>query len=340
MCAANTNAQKAFMKFWRRPEFFGGVTESDQGRQEALLEQIRLLADAERKRRLSDDEMRRGRELRAEYLRGIFEKMDAYKELQRLLENANTNKMLVAQKVREVRGNILRRPTKALLALGLREYWICDDQSTWDDFADGRDEEDRLPNFDQEPIVHVEKLYHWSPRALWETVIQKQGLLPGLLSGRSDHQYTYVSLEPDDFWHQERRESFGAYVDDSGVDREDFVQLEIDYSSEIQAYMWAHGQTQDESFGLMSRLFYKDTLLSTHLYSLDQLVSELVRNDRKLLQKPGLRTEYPNESDWTFSTLLGERVPYSAMTHSSSWETSEVLLDYVPPEAIRLHKGK
>jgi hypothetical protein len=184
------------------------------------------------------------------------------------------------------------------------------------------------------------KLYHWCTREALP-LIQEIGILPGFCTGQTTRQHVYASLYPNQFW---ATESISEDVHKSlaysrnGFRSTEFVQLEIDYDPTLEAYMWLPFQYQRER-GPVAEIstMYKSKLLSSICMPLAEQVDVLTLHDRKFLDavEAGLINSVDlYDEPWQYSPLLGCKAPYCTLTHPSSWESSEVLLDYVAPERI------
>lgn len=203
------------------------------------------------------------------------------------------------------------------------------------DFRNREMAEAEYPDFTGAPQVEITKLYHWMPRGLLAQA-ERFGLLPGAFTGRSALVFVYASLEPSPVWGDQRSQSKAIHLPD--VNRNDFVQIEIDYDPNMETFMWMEGLALDEFLNdVIPVSTYLSTLLSSRVVSLSRRVTELLAGEK---ERQRTDTDVYDEDETLHSSLAGTTIPYTSPLHPSNWEESEVLLNWVAPERIREYKSK
>ncbi len=199
----------------------------------------------------------------------------------------------------------------------------------------------RMAEFPTVPSYHVDKLYHWAP-ASFKQAILAQGLLPGFCLGLGSRSFVYASLERNDFWASAKDSDTAPLVYDRGSEKHsEFVEFEIDYGPDLEAYMWVpfySYSTSDHS--LYRSTLYLEALLSSNVVLLDCQVSELLDYDKGIVDsglKAGRKEKDAASGDpWVYSKLLKQEAPTYCHSWPGAWESSEVLLNYVPPARLRI----
>ncbi|MFC1640886.1 hypothetical protein ACFL2D_02420 [Patescibacteria group bacterium] len=184
-----------------------------------------------------------------------------------------------------------------------------------------RPESVEQPEYSEEG-KEIEHLYHWIPDRI-APIVTSEGLVPGFISDQRPKFFVYTSLERNDFWPRTIAKRLKQFESES------FVELEIDYDDSMEAYMW---MPYYEVWPDQRRYApaYPGTILSSRAVPLRRQVAELLLSDKDLRAE-----DHPDEDSY-FSPLLNREIPHFANTSISSWETSEVLLNFVPPEKIRI----
>lgn len=183
-----------------------------------------------------------------------------------------------------------------------------------------------VPSYQHSSPKKVEKLYHFAP-AHYAKLIEEQGLVPGFITGANKKFAIYTALERNEYWIKNLQYSRNGEMPDA------FIEIEIDYDDqEMNSYMWMQyyskpKRASDDYFTLDSDV--NGTLISSHLIPLNQQVQELI-NAAQTVGKE-------NISDPThYSSLLDMEIPYYNPASPARFRTSEVLLDYVPPQNIQI----
>jgi hypothetical protein len=173
-------------------------------------------------------------------------------------------------------------------------------------------------------LVEVKKLYHWVPEKQLEEILEN-GLIPRFC-GKKGMNFVFASFDRNEFWAHQA----------SSINREakaNMIELEIDTTG-IEAFMWASHtdifpEDGEESRHLRSSRYSRLGLVSSKYVSLGIQISSLVLQDIKA------NHQEDSEEESRYSTLFKKKISYDPL-YPETWEHSEVLLDYVPPENIKI----
>lgn len=143
-------------------------------------------------------------------------------------------------------------------------------------------------------------LYHFAPRALREKILA-QGILPGFLSGESDRTFVFMSPVADTRLPSEHLEH-SRRVTDTNLEF-DLYEINVDQLPEcfMQFVYKGFDEKKKETFSVLQ----EDTLLSSKVVPIE--------------------SQLQAQKDEGFDTDI-----------IYSWENSEFLADYVPPDALFL----
>lgn len=290
-----------------------------------------------------------------------------YTALQERLQNPNENFEEVAALIKKVRTEFFKDPlfsynkvrflstTEELEGykkekLAAHAEKLSRQKKIDDDIAAGNKIEPHLslhrydsdlsfPEYPALPQYSFQKLYHWIPTQLLERVY-KQGLLPGFLAGdtpTTSRPVAHATFQRNEYWNKymasDREDAgFSDYSDPA-----QYTELEIDYDPLIEAYMWPPIIDKSSNGDMMLKSDHRATsyehspLLSTRVVPLDSQISFLLDFDKKEAERREGEGENSDEqyNKWVYSHLLKRKVPPNSSSLPESYETSEVLLDYV-----------